>query len=78
MSDTEHYPVIWVDSSSESEDSAMYATCADDTIDLQLSDNDEICHLINALAIEEEEAADRAGILRICLMAAALQTDCRP
>lgn len=59
MSDSEDYPVIWVSSSSES---GEYETCADDSMDLELSDNDEICGLIAAFALAEDEAAHRAGI----------------
>lgn len=51
--------VIWINSSSddESEESGEYRTCAESSIDLELSDNDEICHLIRALALDEDHAA---------------------
>ena len=64
MSDLEAN-VIWVSSSSGSETSGEYATCAADSIDLELSDNDEICQLIAAFAIAEDQAAELAGTVGV-------------
>lgn len=56
MADFEGFPIIWVSSSLESESSEEYATCTEDSIDLELLEDDEIAQLIRALDISEEEA----------------------
>lgn len=59
MSDSDAHPVIWVSSSEEP--SSEYATCAEDSIDLEISDRDDITPLIIALTLAENQAADEAG-----------------